>query len=63
MRTMTENPIKKYVVREPGCTSWAETRGHLEGAARKLQREAIDRGLKKAQIFAVHANGDTTGPY
>jgi hypothetical protein len=57
------NPIRKYVVREPGCTAWAETRGKLEGAARRLQREAINAGLKRSEIFAVHANGDVTGPY
>lgn len=60
---MYPNPIKKYEIREPGCTAWATTRGKLDGAARKLQREAIARGFKRAQIFAVHANGDVTGPY
>lgn len=60
---MKENRIIKYVIREPGCTAWAETRGMLEKAARKLQSEAINAGLKKAQIFATHENGDVTGPY
>jgi hypothetical protein len=57
------NPIKKYVIREPGCTAWAETRGTLEGAARRLKDEARAAGLAKAQIYAEHENGDITGPY
>jgi hypothetical protein len=57
------NPIVKFIVREPGCCAWGETYGHLEPDARELCREAREAGLKKAQIYAEHENGDVTGPY
>jgi hypothetical protein len=63
MANMTTNPVRKYIIREPGCTAWAETRGHLEKAARRLQREAIAAGLKRANVYAEHASGDVSGPY
>jgi len=56
------NPIKKYIIRQPGCTAWAETRGKLNGRAKKLLREAQAKGIP-AKIFAEHDNGDVTGPY
>ena len=56
------NPIKKYIIRQPGCTSWAETRGKLNGKAKKLREDARALGIN-AKIYAEHANGDVTGPY
>lgn len=54
--------IVKYVIREPGGASWAETRGSF-GKALELRREARNIGLEKAQVYAIHASGNLTGPY
>ena len=60
---MINNDIVKYVIREPGCVAYAETHGKLEGAARRLQREAVDAGQSRACVYARHRNGDVTGPH
>jgi hypothetical protein len=55
------NRIVKYVVRVPGSTSWSEHRS--EKAALREARNA-DRVCQHGhRVFAVHVNGDVTGPY
>lgn len=55
------NPIKKYVVRVPGQTSWSEHRS--EKAAIRECDKANRVSQPGHKVYAEHANGDVTGPY
>jgi len=58
---MLPNKITKYVVRIPGQTYWAEYDTLKEAKNGKIRAEMIV-GITH-NIYAVHENGDITGPY
>ena len=52
----TMNPSTTYTIREPGCTAWTDGLPTLADAEAEL-RTAHDRGLYRARIYAVGADG------
>lgn len=58
---MYPNTIKSWTVRQVGCTAWKDGI-RTEKAARRHLREARDNGIR-AQLWAEHKDGSTTGPY
>ncbi len=58
---MAVNPIVKYVVRRPGEASWSEHKG--EKTAQR-ERDRANRTVQPGHcVYAVHKNGDVSGPY
>jgi len=58
---MYPNPIIKYVVRRPGNTAWSEHRS--EKAAKRSAEKANRVICPGHKVFAVHKDGNVTGPY
>lgn len=60
---MYPNPIRHYRVRVPGETAWCET--HFRSLRRALaEARNADRVCRPGhKVYAVHADGLTTGPY
>lgn len=52
--------ILKYVVRGPGGVIWSE---HRTKRAAKREAENVNRICAGHKVFAVHKNGNVTGPY
>ena len=54
------NKIVKYQVRRPDACLWSEHRS--ERSAHREARNA-DKVIDGHRVYAVHENGDVTGPY
>ena len=58
--TTNPNPII-YVVRRPGCVAWSE---HRTARAAKREAEKANRICCPGhEVYAVHKDGNVTGPY
>lgn len=61
MTVFAANRILKYVVRVPGQTAWSE---HKTEKAAKRECEKANRVSQPGhRVFAIHQNGDASGPY
>jgi acetyl-CoA acetyltransferase len=61
-KTKSGNRITSFEVRRPGCCSWSD--GHKTLRAARTERDRANRSYGPGhEVYAVHANGDRTGPY